>query len=270
MDNISFIDICYCCDNNFRFDTFNNKNMLLTFDYKFYQFCSKIKTISINQRSIFKIIAFILRWKVVIVPLWIIEWIISIILIFPFPIYSNVVYLFVKHCKGFIGYYLRALYYRPKAKRWDGNILIDEDVILENIQNYEFSQYVQIDKRVIIACDVFRIGKYTHIAMGTFIGKGGRVIMSNYSGISYNCILIPCTEKVQGNLAGSMIPFDQRKIKSSTILLEKYSLIFSGCIVLPGVTLCEGAVASVGTIVKEYIPAWTIRFSNFEKERRKI
>jgi len=245
--------------------------MKLLFDYRFFNFLSKLESQPRRTRKLYSRIAKILRYKVIICPLAIFEKVLGFILRLLVPIYSNLVYLFVKHCTGFLGYYLRAAYYSGKARKWGGNIIVDEDVIFENIEHYEFDEFIQIDKRVVIGCEHLEVGRGVHIAMGTIIGKGGNVILRDFSGISYGCILIPASESSnRGNRTGSMIPYGERCIKKSIIHLEKESLIYSGCIIFPNVYLAEGAVCSAGMIVNKDIGQWKIAFPDKEIDRVKI
>lgn len=241
--------------------------MKLNFDNRFFTFLSEIESRSKTERIIFKNIAWILRWKIVTIPLYFIERILAVLSYIPIP-FS---YIIVKSMTGFAGYYFRAIYYSTRSKKWGGNIIIDEDVIFENISNYEFSEFIQIDKRVIIGCDYIRIGKGVHIAMGIIIGKGGKVYIGDYAGISYGCILIPCTESIkEGNPAGPMIPFKLRDIKKGTISINKYALVFSGSIVFPDTILFDGAVVPAGSVVKGIYPAWKIKFGETLKDRKFI
>jgi len=49
----------------------------------------------------------------------------------------------------------------------------------------------------------------------------------------------------------------QRASRSRTIL-ERYAVVLAGGIVLPGVTLAEGAVLAAGGVATKDIPAWEI------------
>ena len=95
--------------------------------------------------------------------------------------------------------------------------------------------------------------------------------MEDYSGISYGSILICASESPNsGCRTGSMIPYKERSIKRSYIILGKESLVYSGCILLPKTIIHDGGVASAGLIVKDMIPAWKINFNNGLKNRNKI
>jgi len=235
------------------------------FDYRFFHFLSKIKSQPRGHRKLFKKLSWLLRWKIVTVPLCLIERILAILSYIPIPLS----YLIVKSMTGFAGYYVRAIYYSIRAKHWEGNIIADEDVIFENIGEYEFGEFIQIDKRVIIGCKSLLIGKGVHIAMGVIIGKGGHVSLLDFSGLSYGCILIPCSEKIS-HRCGPMIPYGERKIVSGTIILEKESIVFSGGIVLPYTIIGQGSVISAGCIAKGLIKDWKIMFMDAVKKREKI
>jgi len=240
--------------------------MQLNFDTRFFNFLSEIESFPKTQRGAFKAISWLLRWKIVTIPLFAIECILAAILWRP-PI--PFIHLIVKSMTGFAGYYIRACYYCTRAKKWSGNIIIDEDVIFENIGEYEFDEFIQIDKRVIIGCESMSIGKGVHIAMGTIIGKGGRVVLKDFSGISYGCILIPCSEKIS-HRCGPMIPYKEREIVKGCIILEKNSIIFSGSIIFHNMVIGEGAIVSAGMVVSKHVKDWKIAFMDCVKDRKII
>lgn len=245
------------------------------FNHKFFSFLAQLRVTSPMEKKLFSAISFFLRYKVVTIPLTVVERIIAYILVLPVPIYSSLVYVFVKSVNGYPGYYIRALYYSVKAKMWGGNIIIDEDAVLENIQHYEIEEFVMIDKKVAIGCDQLKIGKGVHIAMGVIIAKGGSVEMQDYSSVSYGSILVATTDSAYKGYrtSGPMVPNEQRNIVSGKITLKKDSWVTTNVVVLPYTVLEEGAVAYPGSVISRRLKAWTSEIISFEKkyvEREKV
>lgn len=245
------------------------------YDHRFFLFISQLNVVSKFQSGLFRIIAFLIKFWIIKIPLTILERIIALILVLPIPLYSSFIYIYIKSVRGFSGFYIRALYYSIKAKKWKGNILIDEDVIFENIGNYEFDEFCMIDKKVIIASDQFRIGKGCHIAMNVTISKGGEVIMEDFSAISYGSILITTTDSPDTGTrtSGPMIPVNQRNIIKGKIILRKDSMLATNVIVYPDTVLEEGAIASPKNIIRGKIDPWKIRILKnnvFHADRERI
>jgi acetyltransferase-like isoleucine patch superfamily enzyme len=238
------------------------------YTHNFFKFLAQLRITTQGQKRLFLSIAFILKFKVVQIPLVIIERLAALILILPIPIYSSLIYVLVKSVNGYSGYYLRALYYSIQAKKWGGNIIIDEDVILENIRNYEIDEFVMIDKKVIIGCERLKIGKAVHIAMGVIIAKGGEVEMHDYSSVSYGSILVATTDTALKGFrtSGPMVPNEQRNIISGKIVLKKDSWVTTNVVVLPYTVLEEGAVAYPGSVISRRLKAWTSEIIAYEKK----
>ncbi len=237
------------------------------YDHKFFSFLAQLRIATPSQKRLFKIISWLLKSPLVKVPLVLAERLVAYILILPIPVYSSLVYVFIKSVNGYFGYYIRALYYSTKAKKWGGNIIIDEDVVFENIQNYEIDEFVMIDKKVAIGCDSLKIGKGVHIAMGVIIAKGGSVVMEDYSSVSYGSILVAATDTaINGHrTSGPMVPNEHRNVISGKIVLKKDSWVTTNVVVLPYTVLEEGAVSYPGSVISRRLKAWTSEIINFEK-----
>lgn len=245
------------------------------YDHRFFKFLAQLRVTTLWQKKLFNTIAFLLKLAIIHVPLMVIERIIALILTLPVPVYSSLIYVIVKSVNGYVGYYIRALYYSIKAKKWAGNIIIDEDVVFENIGNYVFDEFVMIDKKVIIGCEHIKIGKGVHIAMGVIIAKGGEVEMHDFSSVSYGSILISATDTaLKGyRTSGPMVPNEQRNVLSGKIVLKKDSWVTTNVVVLPYTVLEEGAVTYPGSVVSRRLKAWTSEIISFEKkflEREKV
>jgi len=219
-------------------------------------------------------IAFLLKYKLFQIPLLLVERLLALIIILPIPIYANLLYIFIKSATGYLGYYIRSIYYSVKAKKWGGNVIIDEDVILGNVKNYEFGEFSMIDKKVIICADSIKIGTGCHIAMGTIISKGGDVILEDFSAVSYGSILVAATDNTNGGFRiGPMVPEYQRNVLKGKIVLEKDSLVASNVVVLPNTVIGEGTVISPNSVINKSIKSWKIRLLDVRKvyfEREKI
>jgi acetyltransferase-like isoleucine patch superfamily enzyme len=245
------------------------------YNHKFFAFLAQLRVTTPGQKKLFQTIAFFLKFRIVQIPLVILERIIAFVLILPIPVYSGLVYVFVKSVNGYFGFYIRALYYSMKAKKWGGNIIIDEDVVMEYISNYEIDEFVMIDKKVAIGCESLKIGKGVHIAMGVIIAKGGEVEMHDYSSVSYGSILVAATDTANKGYrtSGPMVPNEQRNVISGKIVLKKDSWITTNVVVLPYTVLEEGAVAYPGSVISRRLKAWTSEIVTFEKkylEREKV
>lgn len=240
----------------------------LVYDRRFFIFLSQLDVAGAYQVKLFKTIAWFLKWKVCQWPLIILERVIALLITLPVPLYANLIYIAVKSFNGYFGYYIRSLYYSNKAGKWGGNIIIDEDVVFENINRYEFDEFSMIDKKVIIGAASFKIGKGCHIAMGTLVAKGGEVILEDFSAVSYGCILIAASDSpADGHrTSGPMVPSNQRNVTNGKIILRKDSWVTSNVVVLPDTVIGEGAIVPPNSVINKNVKDWKIRLIDLRKE----
>jgi acetyltransferase-like isoleucine patch superfamily enzyme len=208
----------------------------------------------------FKAIASLLRCRAVSIPLLIFEHMFAFFLTLPVPGYSHMIYMLLKPLNGFIGFYLRALYYSRKAKGWGGNIVVREDVVFENIQEYEIEEFVLIDRQALICPRSLKIGRGSHFSLRATITGGGHVEIGRYVGLGINSIIVSATERFEGGhrVSGPMVPSRQRNVLRPTTVIENDAFLATNVVVLPGVRVGEGGVITPGSTIRRDVPPWTV------------
>jgi len=103
-------------------------------------------------------------------------------------------------------------------------------------------------------------------------GKFG-IKMEEYSGLSPRCTLLSGSDDFSGDsMISPMAPEEFTNVFGSPIVIRKFCQIGAGSIVMPGVTVNEGAAIGALSLVKKDIPEWSIYAGNparFIKARRK-
>lgn len=143
------------------------------------------------------------------------------------------------------------------------NVTIREWVRFVRRGNIKIGNHVMIDDFVLICGgrgdELTLIGNYVHIAAFVSIMGGAGVTLMDYSAISPGSRLFSETDDyTDGALMGPTIPDDLRGGPSGRITLEKYVCIGANCVVLPGVTISEGATVGACSLVTKNIAPWTI------------
>lgn len=128
-----------------------------------------------------------------------------------------------------------------KDKIWIGNgSRIDSFVKLEGGEGLEIGQYVHV-------------ASFAHIGIG-----GGRTILEDYSAVASGGRIISGSNQPDAITMSACAPKELQHITRSETILRRFSIIFAGAVVLPGVTLEEGAVLAAGGVATKDIPAWEI------------
>ena len=141
------------------------------------------------------------------------------------------------------------------------NVLISKKCSFYGIQNISIGNNVRIDDFCILSGNI-QIGDYVHIAayVGLFAGHTG-IEIDDFCGISSRTVLYAESDDYGGGyLTNPTVPEEYKHIVCGKVVLAKHSLIGSGCTVLPGVNLGEGASVGSMSFINKSLPPWTVSF----------
>jgi acetyltransferase-like isoleucine patch superfamily enzyme len=139
------------------------------------------------------------------------------------------------------------------------NVKLSKKAVVYNADQIEIGNNVRIDDFCILSGQI-KFGDFIHIAVCTRLsGSVGGLIINDFAGVSYNCTIIANTDDYSGEyMTNPMIPMKYRKISPRSVVLEKHALIGSHCVVMPGVTIGEGAtIGAMSLVLKDIIP-WSV------------
>lgn len=132
-----------------------------------------------------------------------------------------------------------------------------------NPERVEIGDRSQVDEGVyIFAGQGVRIGRHVHLAFTSSISGGGSCLIGDFAGIGAGARLITGTDLPDQGLTNPTVPDELRAVTRQQIEIQPHAVIFTNCIVFPGVTVGEGAVASAGSIVHRDLKPWTIYGGN--------
>lgn len=138
------------------------------------------------------------------------------------------------------------------------NLRISRHANLYSPELMEFGDNVRVDDFCILSGSL-SIGSYVHIApFCALIGAAG-ILMEDFSGISGRVLIYSSSDDYNGEyMTNPQIPEEYRKVKRAPVNLMRHSLVGAGCILLPGVTLEQGATIGAMSLVSHNAPEWTI------------
>jgi len=143
------------------------------------------------------------------------------------------------------------------------DVTIREWVRFVRRENVVIGNHVMIDDFVLISggrgSELTIIGNHVHIASFVSIHGGAGVTFMNYSAVSPGSRLFSETDDyTDGAMMGPTVPDEFRGGPSGRIILERHSCIGANCVVLPGVTIGEGATIGACSLVTKNIEPWTV------------
>jgi acetyltransferase-like isoleucine patch superfamily enzyme len=103
------------------------------------------------------------------------------------------------------------------------------------------------------------IGEYVHIASFCHInGGGGRVVLGNHVGLGSGAKIIGGCNRPDALSMSAASPAGMQHVARQTTILHDYAFVGTNGIVMPGVTLGEGAVLGAGAVATHDIPPWEV------------
>lgn len=103
------------------------------------------------------------------------------------------------------------------------------------------------------------IGRCVHIASFAHLGiGGGETFIEDYAAVASGGKLISGSNETNQASMSAVAPAELMSIHKSFVRLEKFACVLTNAVVLPGVTLHEGAILAAGGVATNDIPAWEI------------
>lgn len=114
-----------------------------------------------------------------------------------------------------------------------------------------------------------RLREQSVVHAGSHVVGVGEFDMGPRSVVTYNCTILTSTADLRYP-ASSVVPEEERRAITGDITFERETFVGSGAVVMPGVTLHEGAVVAANTYVDEDVPEWSIRYPDGSTGRRPL
>lgn len=145
-------------------------------------------------------------------------------------------------------------------KSYGTNVLISRYARFYHPERISLGNNVRIDDFCIFSAGGnITIGNYIHIACYTsFIGKGD-IVLKDYCSISGRVSIYSSTDDYIGMaMTNPMIPTQFTYIKSAPVVLHKHCIIGCASVVLPGITMYEGASCGAMSLIDKDCDAETV------------
>ena len=168
----------------------------------------------------------------------------------------------LKYMPGAVGMKIRQLIYRLRLDQLGTGSLVDLGVEIATPKSIQIGRFSLIDKYCSLLPGEGRItiGDRCHIAPWVTILGHANVTVGDYISIASGAKIYSISEWPGDGkrLAGPMIPQDQRGLRMGPINIERDVLVGAQAVIMPGVTIGEGAVVGANSVVTHDVPPWTI------------
>lgn len=152
---------------------------------------------------------------------------------------------------------------RPKLKFCGEHVVLNAMCKIMRAENMEIGDYSRIlDFSFIDAGKLLRIGKHTLITWHCVIEGGAQTFIGNRVFMGPGSKLLTSTYELNGYYANEFLPKETRSTKYGDITLCDDAYIGAGSIIMPGVTVGEGAVVGANSLVDRNLKPWGIYFGS--------
>ena len=147
------------------------------------------------------------------------------------------------------------------------NVKISDKASIYNHNKIEIGNQSRIDDFCVISGKV-KIGQNVHITPLCVIagGKPG-ITIESFSTLAYGCKVFSQSDDYSGiTMTNSTVSKKFKKEILSKVLIKRYSIIGTGSIVMPGVTIAVGAAIGANSLVLKPTKPWKIYVGSPVKE----
>ena len=144
------------------------------------------------------------------------------------------------------------------------NVKTFEFTKLIGVEKMEFGKGVLLDDFVLLyAKKRIRLGDYVHIACFSSITGGEEASMDDFSGLSQGCRVLTGTEDFKDwGFGNPTIPLQYRNVRMAPVRIGKFCIVGANSVILPGVTIGEGAMVGACSVVSRDLAPWGIYINN--------
>ena len=85
-------------------------------------------------------------------------------------------------------------------------------------------------------------------------GSGGEVVIEDGASMASGAKIVAGSASLEGETCSAAAPVEQQIVERSKVVLKKNATLFTNSVVLPGVTVGEGAALAAGSVATRDIP----------------
>lgn len=150
-------------------------------------------------------------------------------------------------------------------KRLGHDVRLSRRASVYNAANIEIGDFSRIDDFCVLSAGEggIVIGRYVHIAVYcSLIGKGC-IELGDYSGLSARVSIYSSNDDYTGEfMTNPTVPPQFTHVRDAPVRVGRHVIIGAGSVVLPGVTLHEGAGVGALSLIREDCEAFRMYFGS--------
>jgi len=155
---------------------------------------------------------------------------------------------------------MKSAEFYEKLKHCGKEVKIFKNAQLIKPELISVGDYSQIDDFAwMLSGKGLEIGRRVHISAFSSIAGGGKCYIEDYASVAIGCRIITGTDDLSGKyLINPCVPMEYRNVTRSFVRVGRFATLATNVVVLPGVTIGEGVLVLLGSVVTEDLKDWGI------------
>ncbi len=141
------------------------------------------------------------------------------------------------------------------------DVNVDATATFYGASRIALGSHVRIDAGVVLSAGDggILVGDHVHIAVRVFMTGAARIELRSFAGVSAGTAIFSSNDDYSGAwLTGPTVPDDLRNVTSAPVVLGEHVIVGAGSVILPGVTIGQGAAVGALTLVRKDVPPFAI------------
>ncbi len=140
------------------------------------------------------------------------------------------------------------------------DVRIHTSVVIVAPEHLRLGNHVRVDPfSLLSASGEISLGNHIHIGSHCTLIGASAIWVEDFAGISHGARLFSASDDFGGGcLTGPTVPDQLRNVISAPIYLRRHAVVGSDAVVLPGVTMGEGAILGALSLLRSDLPEWQI------------
>lgn len=138
------------------------------------------------------------------------------------------------------------------------DVLISKKASIYSPSSISVGNHVRIDDFSILSGKI-EIGSHVHISAYVALYGSMGICIGDYAGLSARSTVYSAVDDFGGDyLIGPMCPEEMTHVTGGTVYLKNYTQVGASSVIMPNITLEEGAVVGAMSFVNKSLSEWSI------------
>lgn len=141
------------------------------------------------------------------------------------------------------------------------DVSVDATALFYGAERISLGSHVRIDAGAVLSAGEggIALGDHVHVSVRVFLTGAARIELGSFAGVSAGAAIFSSNDDYRdGWLTGPTVPEDLRNVTHAPVVVGEHAIVGAGCVILPGVTIGQGAAVGALTCVRRDVAPFAI------------